>query len=100
MIFLALLLQSTSCTTYGNMTNCQTQGGLNLPPPVMQTDSGGLDGDALQSLAANVRTKKARGRQKKVGKLIAAGDCQGAVAYALDKGDLPLADYARSYCAR
>jgi len=99
MLFLTILLQASTCTTIGQTTRCTSAPAAPAGPITYDTGSG-LDGDALQSLGANIRAKKARGRQKKVGKMIAAGDCQGAVAYALDKGDLALADYARSYCSR
>ena len=36
---------------------------------------------------------------KKVGKLLAAGDCAGAEKYALEAGDLDLADRVKARCA-
>lgn len=98
MLLIALLLQATTCTATGNVTRCVPDPVI-LPPPPVRYDAPQIDGQAMRNLGVAMRARKARGRAKKVGQMLANGQCQEAVQFALEKGELGLADYARSYCA-
>lgn len=99
-LVVALMLQSsvTECRPFLNSVRCETTGGSTGP-----TDYGRLqarpDYSGFAALGASIRAKKARARTRKVGKLLAEGRCDDAVAAALDDGNIDLAREARSFCA-
>lgn len=85
-LLLALQISTTSCvqTTTGGQSCITTGGNTHYVDPDWGT-----------------AFKQARDRRIKsaVGKLLANGDCEGALQYALRKGRLDLADAVRAYCA-
>jgi len=94
---------TTTCQTHSGITTCDTRD-TGIQPSVPPTDYSSrmaqIDTSGLDTLAANVRANKGRKARKKVGKLIAAGQCDEAVSVALNAGDLSLASQARSFCRR
>lgn len=104
MIVLAMLLagQTTACQMVFNQLVCNTQQppksgvdwSLLNPPPAPAAPAFGPGVWEAQ------RQWEANNRRKKAGKMIAKGDCDGARAYALGKGDLALADQVTAACAR
>ncbi len=98
MLILAVLLQvSTTCQTNFGITTCQSQQAPRSVQPNIYPQTQ-IDSSAMANLGSAMRARKDRGRRKKVGKMIAAGDCNGAVNFALEKGELELAQYARATC--
>lgn len=51
------------------------------------------------ALGGFIHRMRERGLASKVGKMIAAGDCQGAFSYALEKGRFDLASQIQQMCA-
>jgi hypothetical protein len=86
-------LSTTNCIAgaYGSL-NCQTTG---LSP---QSSSGGTDLGAA-GLGLFIARHREKAFQAHVGKLVAAGDCQGAITYALQKGRMDMAQQVRDFCA-
>jgi len=76
--------QHTSCMTTGPFTNCDTYGGQN-----------GAAGPGLADLIAGINERKVRAQ---VGRLLAAGDCEGAARLAFEKGRLELGMDIREQC--
>jgi putative hemolysin len=86
---------STNCMAMGpNMAHCDTIGGQSQPraPQANASDNGGswLD-DLMPWREGNFR--------KKIGKMIAAGDCQGAAKLAYEKGRLELGAQIAKTCS-
>ena len=78
---------STNCMAMGpDMAHCDTIGGQSQPQRSQASASGGNGENWLDDLMpwreSNFR--------KKIGKMIAAGDCQGAAKLAYEKGRLEL----------
>ena len=97
MLFLVIALQmaTTNCIPdFNGGMNCTT---MSLPPlpnstlPATRSRGGRYD---LFDISGKRKHRKA------VGNLIAKGDCGGAYQYALGKGDLELAEMARTLCRR
>jgi hypothetical protein len=65
-----------------------------LPPPDLQGTP--MPADMVQAM----RQAAADNRAKEAGKMMAAGDCTGAEAYALKAGDLTLAKQVKDYCGK
>lgn len=85
---------STNCMAMGpNMSHCDTVGGQSRP---RAQEASGDDDSLLDELmpwrVANFR--------KKLGKMIAAGDCQGAAKLAYEKGKLELGAQISRTCSR
>lgn len=83
--------QTTTCTGSGDSVICNTT------PPL---GSGGTFADAVQRGMERGRQQRAEQTRRRVGQLVAAGDCAGAEKLALKAGDFELADTVRGYCAR
>lgn len=83
----------TDCTAVGNMATCQTMGTERQDQA--QGDSGAALGEGLGSLIASMRERSFR---KKVGSLLAAGDCENAARYAFEKGRLELGYEIKRNC--
>ena len=81
----------TDCTAIGNMATCNTSGGYRQP----SADGGTSLGKGIGSLISRIGENSFR---KKVGKMLAAGDCQGAANYALQKGRLELGNSILQSC--
>jgi hypothetical protein len=86
---------STDCMRIGSdMATCNTIGGATN---AQSYDSGAILGQGLGSLIASMQEKSFR---KKVGKMMAEGDCEGAANYALTKGRLEIGTSIKAYCAQ
>ena len=85
---------STNCMAMGpSMASCNTDGGQ-AEPHTSQANAGGNDGGSWTDSLMPWREPNFR---KKLGKMIVAGDCQGAAKLAYEKGRLELgAQIARS----
>jgi hypothetical protein len=93
---MALQLTSTNCIPTGNGTvQCTT-----MTTPDMSQDSGKSAGGhcGLCNLISIFDGDAKKRHAKAVGKMLSKGDCAGAEKYALEKGDLDLADRVREYC--
>lgn len=75
----------TDCTSTGAVATCQTMGTEGYDHT--RGDSGKALGEGLGSLIASMREKAFR---KKIGSMLAAGDCETAAKYAFEKGRLEL----------
>jgi TRAP-type uncharacterized transport system substrate-binding protein len=94
LVFLLAQLATTTCTTDPMRNqNCITMGSG------QQSDSGSGEalGTALGQLISGTNPNHIRSR---IGKMLAKGDCAGAEQYALQKGELDLAQQVKNYCAR
>lgn len=87
-------LTSTNCMVTGNMLNCTSIGGQSGND---QNDSGRILGEGIGSLIANIGEKNFR---KKIGRMLADGDCESASKYAYQKGRLELGSSIASHCRR
>lgn len=86
-------MTSTNCMAHGNMLNCTSIGG---DSGTSQYDDGGRAlGEGIGTLIASIGEKNFR---KKVGKMLADGDCQGASRYAYEKGRLELGSSIAQAC--
>lgn len=101
MLSLALMfaVQTTQCQWVGSIWTCNTpQQPRSIPPidyrPPAQPDAGESFRNAYQAGQAMRRQETRR----KIGKLIADGNCKDAMAAALRSGDLTLAGEVRSLC--
>lgn len=92
LLLLAWQLSSTNCmpTANGGQT-CTTM----TTPDMSQTSPRRSSGCALCNLISDLDKKR---HERAVGKMLANGDCAGAEQYALQKGDLDLADRVKGYC--
>lgn len=88
--------QTTNCFFIGNMMNCNTTGGMNSFDGDTHDESGRVLGEGVGSL---IRKLNEDGFRKKIGRMLAQNDCEGAVQYAYKKGRLEVADYIRANCA-
>jgi len=98
MLFLlvAAQLTSTNCIPMGNgAVSCTTMS----TPDMSQTTQQSSGGCGLCNLMSVLDSTTEKRHKKAVGSMLAKGDCVGAERYALQKGDLDLADRVRSYCA-
>lgn len=97
-LLLALQISTTNCigTAYGGM-NCTTMTPPPLPPVQYSNDSGTVLGTALGELITGSGDRHVRSQ---IGKMLAAGNCKGAVQYALQKGRFDLVETVRDYCTR
>lgn len=99
-ILLALQMSSTNCIpdyTGGMMCTTMTTPPLVLPqaPSIPRTTRG--SGSPAGNLIGIIERFNDRSLRKKIGKLIAAGDCEGAAKLAYEKGWLEMgADIKRS----
>ena len=83
---------STNCIGMGDtMASCTTTGGYDS-----YNDGGAALGKGLGDLIAGIGERSFR---KKVGKMLADGDCQGAGRYALEKGRLELGTSILQACS-
>jgi hypothetical protein len=87
-------LTSTNCMVTGDMLNCTSIGGQSGND---QNDSGRILGEGIGSLISNIGEKNFR---KKIGRMLAAGDCETASRYAYEKGRLELGSSIASQCRR
>lgn len=86
-------MTSTNCMVSGNMVNCTSIGGGNSD---YQYDDGGRAlGEGIGTLIASISEKNFR---KKIGKMLADGDCQSASRYAYEKGRLELGSSIAQAC--
>ena len=90
---------STNCVTMGSgMMHCDT---MDMSPPTFnpgaqqQADS---NSGALLGLA--IRGMRERSLNSKIGKMVASGDCQAALDYALTKGRFDIAEQVKGMCRR
>lgn len=85
-------MSSTNCMTMGGgMVHCDT---MDMDAANGSEDSGYALGQGIGALIAKSRENSFR---KKLGRMLAAGDCEGAVRFALEKGRIELGtDIARS----
>jgi hypothetical protein len=94
LVFLLAQLATTTCTAdpMGNQ-NCITM------HSGQQSDNGSGEalGTALGQLISGTNPNHIRSR---ISKMLARGDCEGAEQYALQKGQLELAQQVRNYCSR
>lgn len=87
--------QHTTCMSMGpNMMTCDTIGG-GTTSSAPSSDGGAALGAGLGALIAQGRE---RSFNKKVGALLAAGDCDGAARFALEKGRLDLGRQLLAEC--
>lgn len=96
-LFLAVPVsaQETTCTKLGNVTRCSTEPTTRGPIDY----SSQIKPDPITFPQRRERhTGPDRGVSKRVGKMVAAGDCEGAYKYALKKGELDLAERAKGMC--
>lgn len=88
---------NTNCMSMGGtMVTCNTTGG----PKPMQSDIGdGGDTTGAAGVVSFVRALGERSFRSKIGKMLSAGDCEGAARYAYEKGRLELGSEIRKQCA-
>jgi hypothetical protein len=106
MIALLLALQATTICSQGlgGTINCTTNEQPNFtyqPPPDYygQVMQGVERQQQVQAQQQNALAAAMAGeRAKTVGKMLAKGDCAGALGYALRAGDFALADRVKGYC--
>jgi hypothetical protein len=88
---------STNCMAIGpNMAHCDTIGGQAHPQTQQANASGGGNGENWLDDLMPWREGNFR---KKLGKMIAAGDCQGASKLAYEKGRLELGAQIAKTCS-
>ena len=93
---------STNCTAMGSSTsNCTTMpmGQPQIAPPTPDMSRPQTDETALNFIDDLVARSQERSFQKKVGQMLAAGDCQGAANVAFAKGRFDLSNEIRRSCA-
>lgn len=87
---------TTNCMSMGpDMANCTTTGGNRNNSVVPQNDGGAALGQGINSLIHSMKEKAFRA---KVGKLLSAGDCEGAANYSFEKGKIELGNEIRAQC--
>lgn len=90
---------STNCITMGSgMMHCDT---MDMSPPAFNPgvqQQSNANGGALLGLA--IRGMRERSLNSKIGKMVASGDCQAALDYALTKGRFDIANEVKSMCRR
>lgn len=85
---------NTNCMSMGStMVTCNTTGGATSN----QANNGDTTGAA--GIVSFVRTLSERSFRSKIGKMLSAGDCEGAARYAYEKGRLELGGEIRKQCA-
>lgn len=85
---------NTNCMRMGaDMATCQTTGGTSYN----SSDGGAAAGAGLVDI---IRGFQERSFRSKVGKMIAAGDCTGAVRYAVEKGKFEVAASLQILCSQ
>lgn len=89
----AAQMTSTNCMVSGNMVNCTSIGGGSSD--YRYEDGGRLLGEGIGTLIASIGEKNFR---KKIGKILADGDCQAASRYAYEKGRLELGSSIAQAC--
>lgn len=85
-------MTSTNCMVSGNMVNCTSIGGGS---DYQYNDGGQALGEGIGKLIASIGEKNFR---KKIGKMLADGDCQSASRYAYEKGRLELGTSIAQAC--
>lgn len=85
-------MTSTHCMVIGNMVNCTSIGDGSS---YQQDDSSRALGEGIGTLIASIGEKNFR---KRVGRLLADGDCAGASRYAYEKGRLELGSSIAQSC--
>lgn len=98
-LLLALQVTTTTCTpAYGGAVNCSTY----TPPAVSSRLPAVPDyyGRIMRSAPPVQQPDYSGIIRARVGKMLAKGDCDGALQYALKNGRLDLATSVREYCAR
>lgn len=80
-------MATTNCMAMGSMVNCNTIGG------------GGGDDHSLEILANAIHNASEASVRSKIGKMVAAGQCQEARDYALKKGRLEMASSVERLCS-
>jgi hypothetical protein len=68
-------------------------------PDMSQEPARSSNGCGLCNLISILDAGAKKRHEKTVGKMLAKGDCAGAERYALQKGELDLAERAEAYCA-
>lgn len=86
-------MTSTNCMVTGNMVNCTSIGDGNSG--YQHDDGAEVLGEGIGSLIASISEKNFR---KKVGRMLADGDCQSASRYAYEKGRLELGSSIAQSC--
>jgi hypothetical protein len=95
-LLIALQISSTHChPDYIGGFRCST----NTPPP-MTVQPLPQTRYADQDWYGAFKARRDRKRAEAVGKLLAKGDCAGAEKYALERGDIDLANQVKAYCNR
>jgi len=94
-------LSSTNCIPMGGgAVHCDT---MNMGPPPSSTTSAQPNDDGQAALGTAIGNLIARSREsafrKKVGQMLANGDCQGAARYAYEKGRLDLGNSISRACS-
>jgi len=84
--------QHTTCMATGATVNCDTIGGGGYQP---NNDGGAAFGSGLADLINGIGERNLR---RRVGKLLAEGDCEGAARLALEKGRLEMGLAIRQRC--
>jgi hypothetical protein len=87
-------MASTNCTSMGGMTHCDTIGGGNSGAVVNNYG----DDHSLEVLASVIHNASEASVRSKIGKMVAAGQCEEARSYALQKGRLELASAVTRLC--
>ena len=95
-LLIALQLTSTNCVpdVMGG-AHCTT---LSTPDVSQTTPSSEGNHCSLCNLISIFEGDANKRHARAVGKMLAKGDCSGAEKYALEKGDLDLADRVKAYC--
>jgi hypothetical protein len=78
---------NVNCMVHGNIITCNGQ-----------SDGTDRQGNAAQGISDFIGTLNENSFRKKIGKMLASGDCAGATDYALQKGRLELAVELRRSC--
>lgn len=84
--------QMTTCNAVGNTMNCMTYGNNGNAD-----NSGPSAAEGIGNLIASIGEKNFK---KKIGRMLADGDCQGAIRYAYEKGRLELAESIKRSCGQ
>lgn len=96
--FLALQA-TTTCQTYGNTTTCEHEAPSAYSDPFKAGQQ--AVAPAAPSTSDDWLVRALKGDlNKKVGKLLSKGDCEGAERAALKGGDIDLATRVKAYCAK
>jgi hypothetical protein len=93
---------STNCTAMGaGMSNCTTMpmGQPQSAPPTPDMSRPQTNGSTLSFIGDLVARSQERSFQKKLGQMLASGDCQGAASFAFAKGRYETSNEIRRSCA-